>query len=183
MPLCSCCRAARAGTAAWTGCPHLPAGVAALAPMPALPSIFMPCRRVAQGRLRHQAAGGVRLVQLCWSRGRDWKVAGRQHPATELARDGSLCRAWHAQHTCTPQASQHTCTPSASQQLHGPAHACRLCHKIAVALGFSLDSGRLDVSVHPFTGGEAGLINPFGPYVAGHVAGMPLPGVCLHWLQ
>lgn len=28
-----------------------------------------------------------------------------------------------------------------------------LCHKIAVALGFSLDSGRLDVSVHPFTGG------------------------------
>ncbi|KAI7846262.1 hypothetical protein COHA_000242 [Chlorella ohadii] len=29
----------------------------------------------------------------------------------------------------------------------------RLCHKIAVALGFSLDSGRLDVSVHPFTGG------------------------------
>lgn len=29
----------------------------------------------------------------------------------------------------------------------------RLCNKIAVALGFNLDNGRLDVSVHPFTGG------------------------------
>ncbi|GAB4814416.1 hypothetical protein N2152v2_001462 [Parachlorella kessleri] len=28
-----------------------------------------------------------------------------------------------------------------------------LCHKLAVALGFSLEKGRLDVSVHPFTGG------------------------------
>lgn len=28
-----------------------------------------------------------------------------------------------------------------------------LCHKIAVAMGFSLENGRLDVSVHPFTGG------------------------------
>ncbi|KAL4858840.1 Thermostable carboxypeptidase 1 [Chlorella vulgaris] len=28
-----------------------------------------------------------------------------------------------------------------------------LCHKIAVALGFNLEHGRLDVSVHPFTGG------------------------------
>ena len=30
-----------------------------------------------------------------------------------------------------------------------------LCHKIAVAMGFSLENGRLDVSVHPFTGGAA----------------------------
>ena len=30
-----------------------------------------------------------------------------------------------------------------------------LCHQIAVALGFNLDHGRLDVSVHPFTGGDA----------------------------
>ena len=31
-----------------------------------------------------------------------------------------------------------------------------LCHKIAVALGFDLEHGRLDVSVHPFTGGVLG---------------------------
>lgn len=29
-----------------------------------------------------------------------------------------------------------------------------LCNAIAVDLGFSLEQGRLDVSVHPFTGGE-----------------------------
>lgn len=29
-----------------------------------------------------------------------------------------------------------------------------LCRRIALALGFSLEKGRLDVSVHPFTGGE-----------------------------
>ena len=28
-----------------------------------------------------------------------------------------------------------------------------LCNAIAVDLGFSLEQGRLDVSVHPFTGG------------------------------
>ena len=30
-----------------------------------------------------------------------------------------------------------------------------LCNAIAVDLGFSLEQGRLDVSVHPFTGGNA----------------------------
>ena len=29
-----------------------------------------------------------------------------------------------------------------------------LCNAIAVDLGFSLEQGRLDVSVHPFTGGQ-----------------------------
>lgn len=29
-----------------------------------------------------------------------------------------------------------------------------LCNKVAVVLGFDLEKGRLDVSVHPFTGGE-----------------------------
>ena len=29
-----------------------------------------------------------------------------------------------------------------------------LCNSIAKELGFDLDKGRLDVSVHPFTGGE-----------------------------
>ena len=29
-----------------------------------------------------------------------------------------------------------------------------LCNAIAVDLGFSLEQGRLDVSVHPFTGGS-----------------------------
>lgn len=29
-----------------------------------------------------------------------------------------------------------------------------LCNSIAKELGFNLDCGRLDVSVHPFTGGE-----------------------------
>lgn len=32
-----------------------------------------------------------------------------------------------------------------------------LCNAIAVDLGFSLEQGRLDVSVHPFTGGNAML--------------------------
>lgn len=31
-----------------------------------------------------------------------------------------------------------------------------LCNRIAVALGFDLAKGRLDVSVHPFTGGAQG---------------------------
>ena len=35
-----------------------------------------------------------------------------------------------------------------------------LCHKIAVALGFNLEKGRLDVSVHPFTGGGAPACTP-----------------------
>ena len=30
-----------------------------------------------------------------------------------------------------------------------------LCNAIAVDLGFSLEQGRLDVSVHPFTGGKS----------------------------
>lgn len=36
---------------------------------------------------------------------------------------------------------------------HDTKRQAELCHKIAVALGFNLDNGRLDVSVHPFTGG------------------------------
>jgi len=34
-----------------------------------------------------------------------------------------------------------------------------LCRELAVALGFSLEKGRLDVSVHPFTGAEYVLLS------------------------
>lgn len=37
--------------------------------------------------------------------------------------------------------------------VHLPMQA-ELCRKVALALGFNLEKGRLDVSVHPFTGGE-----------------------------
>ena len=41
--------------------------------------------------------------------------------------------------------------------LDNGAHAqAALCEEIAVELGFDLDCGRLDVSVHPFTGGAMG---------------------------
>lgn len=41
--------------------------------------------------------------------------------------------------------------------LDNRAHAqAALCEEIAVELGFDLDCGRLDVSVHPFTGGAMG---------------------------
>ena len=40
-----------------------------------------------------------------------------------------------------------------------PFRTRRLCHKIAVALGFNLDSGRLDVSVHHFTGGTPAALH------------------------
>ena len=40
-----------------------------------------------------------------------------------------------------------------SHRLEGCSQAA-LCEEIAVELGFNLDCGRLDVSVHPFTGGD-----------------------------
>lgn len=47
-------------------------------------------------------------------------------------------------------------TPPDAAWLHGDwdvAAQAEMCKDIAVALGFDLDKGRLDVSVHPFTGG------------------------------
>ena len=38
---------------------------------------------------------------------------------------------------------------------YATSRQAELCHAIAVDLGFDLQRGRLDVSVHPFTGGEA----------------------------
>ena len=34
-----------------------------------------------------------------------------------------------------------------------PGKQAALCREIALAMGFDLEKGRLDVSVHPFTGG------------------------------
>ncbi len=48
--------------------------------------------------------------------------------------------------------------PAADEWLKGEydtKQQAELCNKVAVDLGFSLEHGRLDVSVHPFTGGEA----------------------------
>ena len=47
-------------------------------------------------------------------------------------------------------------TPPDSSLLQGTFDTkaqAALCNAIAVDLGFSLEQGRLDVSVHPFTGG------------------------------
>lgn len=47
--------------------------------------------------------------------------------------------------------------PAADEWLRGEydtKQQAELCNKVAVDLGFSLEHGRLDVSVHPFTGGE-----------------------------
>jgi len=47
-------------------------------------------------------------------------------------------------------------TPPDSSWLHGEYDTekqAALCKEVSVALGFDLDRGRLDVSVHPFTGG------------------------------
>ena len=49
--------------------------------------------------------------------------------------------------------------------LVGRAAQAALCEQIAVEMGFDLGCGRLDVSVHPFTGGAprgqgAGAVRP-----------------------
>ncbi len=38
------------------------------------------------------------------------------------------------------------------------AKQAELCHKVAGALGFDLEHGRLDVSVHPLTGGKRAMV-------------------------
>jgi hypothetical protein len=48
-------------------------------------------------------------------------------------------------------------TPPDTSVLHGTFDTdaqAELCNAIARELGFDLERGRLDVSVHPFTGGE-----------------------------
>ena len=50
-----------------------------------------------------------------------------------------------------------------------------LCHAIAVDIGFSLEQGRLDVSVHPFTGGR-----PFFLVLFIHLPILLFPSGC--WL-
>lgn len=59
---------------------------------------------------------------------------------------------------CAPPDPPHPGPLAAGEWLQGEydtKQQAELCNKIAVDLGFSLDNGRLDVSVHPFTGGEA----------------------------
>lgn len=58
-------------------------------------------------------------------------------------------------------------TPPDSSLLQGTFDTkaqAALCNAIAVDLGFSLEQGRLDVSVHPFTGGLC-----------------PPPTLCMQW--
>ena len=43
-------------------------------------------------------------------------------------------------------------------QIHGLLSQAELCNRIAVELGFNLENGRLDVSVHPFTGGKSFIL-------------------------
>jgi len=63
-------------------------------------------------------------------------------------------------------------TPPDSSLLQGTFDTkaqAALCNAIAVDLGFSLEQGRLDVSVHPFPGG---LCPPPLP---------PPPTLCMQW--
>ena len=71
-----------------------------------------------------------------------------------------LCNVWQVKEGLVPLLKQirEKGTPPDTALLQGTFDAkvqAELCSSIAKELGFDLEKGRLDVSVHPFTGGEA----------------------------